>query len=114
MSIEIKHSQLTSRDVWQSWIDSITDLALSYDVWKYCDPATTEEAGTITNDTIRTGLRKVNERITITVHQKYRIIYAGIHTPRGKLQALKDAIQPTTQDQKDQVRSLYEIQKKGP
>ncbi|KAF1991663.1 hypothetical protein K402DRAFT_305880, partial [Aulographum hederae CBS 113979] len=106
--------QLTSRDVWQSWIDSIADLAHNYNVWKYCDPATNQDVGIITDETIRTGIRKVNERIALTVHLKYRVYYSGIHTPRGKLQALKNAVQPTTVDQKNQIRELYELQKKGP
>ena len=49
-----------------------------------------------------------------TVDPKFRILYAGIHTEQGKLQALRDGIQPTTQDQKDEIRTLYEILRKGP
>lgn len=32
----IKHTQLKTRGGWQMWIDSIADLAQSYDVWEYC------------------------------------------------------------------------------
>jgi hypothetical protein len=86
------YPKLQSREDWQTWIDSIADLATSYDVWKYCDPDAAKQPEVVTDDTGRTGLRKVNERITLTIHQKYQVLYAGIRTPQGKIQALRDVI----------------------
>jgi hypothetical protein len=108
----VKHTQLKTRADWQIWIDSIADLAQSYDVWEYCDPD--ESTTSPDEESVRLGLRKVNERITSTVQESHRILYAGIRSPRGKIQALSKALQPTTKDQTDEVRDLYEALKKGP
>jgi hypothetical protein len=72
------YAQLTSREIWHTWLSSITDLALNYDVWKYVDPEWIEEVPKpITDDTTHTGLQKINEHISSTVSQEFQIIYAG-------------------------------------
>ena len=51
------YAQLTSRETWHTWLSSITDLALNFDVWKYVDPEGTEEVPRpLTDNIIRTGL----------------------------------------------------------
>lgn len=110
-----QYPKLRSREDWYLWISSITSLGLNYNVWNYIDPEGIDEIPSpITEEITRTGLRKVNERIDMTVHQPLQVIYLDVHDPRGKLQALKASLQPTTQDQKDHLREAYEQQKLGP
>ena len=125
---------LNSRNDWTDWINSIEDLAVRNDVWKYCDPERIDNLvfthdkpqDSSHTDLISTyrGLRaiyegekkqydKVSERIDITVCQEFKQHYLGVHSVRGKLIALAESIQPTAKDQKENVRTEYEKLKKG-
>jgi hypothetical protein len=46
--------------------------------------------------------------------KNFKLSTRDIYDPRSKIQALRNSLQPTTQDQKNEVSELYEVQKKGP
>src|SRR6185295_7893680 len=105
---------LTDQDSWPTWYDSIQNLASIHFVWEYCDPDGTKDITARTSDSIRTGIRKVLERIDITVTLKHRTIYQGCRNPREQLAKLRMMMEPTIQDQKDSIRRMYDILIKGP
>jgi hypothetical protein len=103
-------------------------------VWNYCDPegienlvfTVTRPPDSASKDTIqkyhslqaiydseKKKYDKISERIDVTVCQEFKQHYLGIHTVRGKLNALADSIQPTAKDQKQNVRSEFEKLRKG-
>ena len=86
---------LTDRDSWQSWYDSIQNLAAIYFVWEYCDPDGTKEYNNQCPDGVRTGLRKVLERIDVTVTPTYRVYYLGCRTVHEQLTKLRMMVEPT-------------------
>jgi len=89
------YTMLTDHDSWQSWYDSIQNLATIYFVWEYCDPDSTETYNNDSPDYIRTGIRKVLERIDCTVTPKHRVFYTGCRTPREQLTKLRTTVEPT-------------------
>lgn len=91
------YPQLKSRTDWHSWMASIADLAVSYDHWQYIDPDGAETTISKSEKTL-TAIREVNKRITATIAPQFQVFYLDERQPRGKLQALRDALQPTTQD----------------
>jgi len=105
---------LTDHDSWQPWYESIQNLAGIYFVWEYCDPDSTKKYDDQSSDSVRTGLRKILERIDNTVTPKHRILYTGCRTPREQLSNLRQMVEPTTQDRKDSVRRTYDNLIKGP
>src|SRR5215475_1398833 len=128
-------TMLNSRENWTDWINSIEDLAVSNNVWNYCDPEgdeilvfnETRPLNTASRDAIQKfqGLRaihdseqkrynKVTELINLTVCQEFKKYYRGIHDIRGKLIALANSIQPNAKDQVQAVRTEFEKLKKGP
>jgi len=125
---------LNSRNDWTDWMNSIEDIAVRNDVWRYCDPegfenlvfTATRPLDSANRDTVqryqalqtiyngeKKKYDKVSERIDITVCQEFKQHYLGIHDVRGKLIALADSIQPTAKDQKQTVRAEFEKLKKG-
>ena len=97
------YTMLTDRDSWQSWYDSIQNLAAIYFVWEYCDPDGTKEYNDQCSDNVRTGLRKVLERIDVTVTPTHRVYYLGCRTVHEQLTKLRMMVEPTAQDRKDAV-----------
>ena len=112
--IESTYAMLTDQDSWQVWYDSIQNLASIHFVWEYCDPDGTKELTAKSSESIRTGIRKVLERVNNTVTHKHRIFYQGCRLPREQLAKLRMMMEPTIQDQKDSVRRLYDILIQGP
>jgi hypothetical protein len=125
---------LNSRSNWTNWINSIEDLAVRNDMWIYCNPegiknlvfTANKPPDSANRDTIqryhslqaiynseKKKYNKVSESIDITVCQEFRQHYLGVHTVRGKLNALAESTQPTAKDQKQHVRTEFEKLKKG-
>ena len=50
---------------------------------------------------------KVSQRIDFTVCEEFKELYVDIFDVRGKLKALADGIQPTAEDQQQNVRTEY-------
>ena len=136
MSIKDHHlPMLNNRNDWTDWINSIEDLAIRNDVWKYCDPlgienlvfTSTKPPDSASKDTIqkfqspqsifdseKKKYDKVSDRIDYTVCQEYKQHYLGKHHVREKLIALSDSIQPNAKDQRQDVRAEFEKLRKGP
>jgi uncharacterized membrane protein YfbV (UPF0208 family) len=55
----------------------------------------------------------VSDRISATIVESFRIFYARIHDMRSKLQALRQAVEPTSKNQKDRIRELYDTLRHG-
>ena len=97
------YTMLTDRDSWHSWYDSIQNLCHVHFVWNYCDPDGTKQYNEESSSEVRTGIRKVLERIDGTVTPTHRTFYEGCRTPREQLAKLRTMYEPTTQDYKDLV-----------
>src|SRR5256885_10938473 len=92
-------TMLNSREDWTDWINSIEDLAVGTDVWRYCDPegiedlvfTATKPSDTASKDTLQKyhTLRalfdsekkqydKISHHINLTVCKEFKQHYLGI------------------------------------
>lgn len=102
---------LSSRELFPLWYSTIKEYAISYDIWTFCDPDTSNEPPT---DSVKAeALRKLGDRINSTISLEFRVYILNQFTPRDKLTQLRQNIQLTSEDQASQLRNEFDLLRKG-
>jgi hypothetical protein len=104
---------LTTREQFPLWYDTIQEYAISYQIWEYCDPDTSQQAPSNMESTKIEAIRKLADRINSSVTTDFRVYLLQQHTPRAKLIALRKNLQITNDDQTSQIRAEFEALLKG-